>query len=326
MFQIYTKALIKQGHETSLLICDNKNCNYNISGVKKIFKLKNLSQISDFLYFLSILLIRRPDVVICHSNRIMKWMNVAKKIGFKVKSIAVNHGISFEKSLNCDYIININREINDMVVKKGFDRDKSHVIANVIEITKEYHPHKISDTPTIAIFGRIEPRKGFDILIKACQIIREQGIKFRLKIGGFEVPGGYNLQTIKDLAKECQIYENCEFVGTVHNKESFFQNVDIFTVPSREEPFGLVILEGASFSKLVISSNTQGGKMLIQDQETGLLFKNEDHKDLAQKLLFAIKNKEKSLEITRKSYQNLVKNYDFASFSQKIDQFLQKIA
>ena len=52
------------------------------------------------------------------------------------------------------------------------------------------------------------------------------------------------------------------------------QDVDIFCVPSREEPFGLVILEGFLYSTLVISSDTDGGKFLIKDGEDGLLFKN----------------------------------------------------
>ena len=173
MFCNYAAALAQGGHEVALLISDNGNDSYKIPNVKKIFKLKNASQVLDCLKLLAILLVYRPDVIICHSNRLMKWMKI---LGYfsSVKSIAVNHGISFKNSLNCDYIININQHISDMVIAAGFDAHKSFVVSNVIQIDEEYRKKQIEKTLVIGMYGRIEPRKGFDIFLQAGAILREK--------------------------------------------------------------------------------------------------------------------------------------------------------
>lgn len=320
MFKNYTIALKKLGFEVGLLVSDNGNGDYDC--VERVFRLKNYSQIFDFLHLLWILLRFRPKIVICHSNRVMKWMKIVKKI-LPVKSVAVNHGISFKNSLYCDYVVNINEQIHRMVVDAGFDEGKSCVIDNVIEVKNDYLAKKINKKcPVIAMYGRIEPRKGFDILLQAAKNLQQD---FRLKIGGFEVAGGYNLDTIKGVARDCGVYEKCDFVGLVTDKDDFFADVDIFVVPSREEPFGLVILEGFSYSILVISSNSVGGKMLIDDGRDGLLFANEDSDDLARKIEFALQNSELCVEMTGCAYKKLRDNYNFSLFSKKIGDFLQKI-
>jgi len=273
MFCNYASSLIKGGHEVSLLISDNGNDNYKISNVKEIFKLKNNSQIFDCLKLLAILLTYRPQVIICHSNRLMKWMKILRFFT-STKSIAINHGISFKNSLNCNYVISINEQISNMVVAAGFDKSKSFVLPNIINIDCEYKPKKLTKPLTVGIYGRIESRKGFDILIKAAAILLQNNIDLRLKIGGFEVSGSYNWQYLEDLAKESKVYNKCKFVGVVTDKKSFFEDVDIFCVPSREEPFGLVILEGFLHSTLVVSSDSVGGEFLIKHGENGLLFQN----------------------------------------------------
>jgi len=323
MFCNYTAALSKK-HEVSLLISDNGNDNYKKLNVKKIFKLKNHSQILDCLHLLLILLTYRPDIIICHSNRLMKWMKILHYFT-KIKSVAVNHGISFKQSLNCDYIISINQQIADMVTASGFASSKSFVVSNVIEIDQNYCAKKIKNPLIIAIYGRIEPRKGFDILIKAAEILQKNNYDFRLKIGGFEVAGGYNLNSIKDLAKKHGVDEKCNFVGVVLDKKSFFADVDILCVPSREEPFGLVILEGFLHSTLTISSDSEGGKLLIKNGVDGLLFANEDYNDLAQKIILASQSEENYCHFTKMAYSKLLEHFSLDSLANNFEQVLWQI-
>lgn len=321
VFRNYTEVLTKNGHDVALLISKNGHENYQ---AKKVFKLTNSSQVTDFLKLILILWKFRPDVVICHSNRLMKWARIWRFFS-RAKSVAVNHGISFKSSLNCDFVININQQISDLVVSAGFDSAKSFVLPNVIKVSQSFIEKKVGNPVVIGMYGRIEPRKGFDILLKAAAILRDQGFDFILKIGGFEVPGSYNWQSLNNLAKELKIDQKCNFVGTVIDKEKFFSDVDIFCVPSREEPFGLVILEGFLFSTLVVSSNTDGGKLLIKDSENGLIFNNEDPQDLARKIVSIINDLKKYQDITKSAFLGLEKDFSFASLQQKIEEILKKI-
>ena len=179
--------------------------------------------------------------------------------------------------------------------------------------------------PVIGIYGRIEERKGFDILLNAITIIIKNYPNLRLKIGGFEVNNNYNLQTIKDLAQKLNLLNNCQFVGVVIDKEKFFKDVDILIVPSREEPFGLVILEGFANSTLVISSNTEGGKLLINDQENGLLFNNQNSEDLANKILWILQNPNNYLKLTKQAFFRLENDFSLSTLTKNLHQTLVKI-
>lgn len=331
VFCDYQTALELAGHEVYLLISKNSNQEYQKKyQAKKLFKLKGYSQISDFLNLIWIIFLCKPDIMICHSRRLMKWCKILKiifpKNFFKLKTVAVNHGITFDSSLNCDFIININQEINDLVIASNFDLNKSFVVNNAIKITQKYYQKNFNfNMPVIGIYGRIEERKGFDILLNAITIIIKNYPNLRLKIGGFEVNNNYNLQTIKDLAQKLNLLNNCQFVGVVIDKENFFKDVDILIVPSREEPFGLVILEGFANSTLVISSNTEGGKLLINDQENGLLFNNQNSEDLANKILWILQNPNNYLKLTKQAFFRLENDFSLSTLTKNLHQTLVKI-
>jgi hypothetical protein len=96
VFRNYSEILLQQNHEVALLISDNVHDKY---ATKRIFKLKNSSQIFDCIKLLWILIKFKPDMVLCHSNRLMKWMKIMRFFS-NTKSVAINHGISFKNSLN----------------------------------------------------------------------------------------------------------------------------------------------------------------------------------------------------------------------------------
>jgi glycosyltransferase involved in cell wall biosynthesis len=320
VFRNYNEILQKNGHDLALLISNNE---YNNYGDCKIFKLKNFSPIFDFFHLLLIIFKFKPDVILCHSNRMMKWMRFTKFLS--IKSVAINHGISFKSSLNCDYIISINQEIANLVDAVGFDKSKSFVLPNVIKITEKYLEKKIKNPLVIGIYGRIEKRKGFDILFSAVEILAKKKYDFCLKIGGFEVHQNYNWKSLKNLAKNHNILEKCQFYGAVLDKKKFFEDIDMLCVPSREEPFGLVILEGFLFSTLVISSDTDGGKFLISDNKNGFLFKNGDAKDLAEKIEKALSNKDNYCDLTREAFKRIENEFSLESLSQNFSKILSSI-
>lgn len=320
VFKDYSNILAKSGHDVRLLISDNGFDDYD--GFKK-YKLSNKCQFLDLIKLLFIILKFRPDVVICHSNRIMCWMKMLNYV-IKVKAVAINHGISFKKSLSCQYIININQQIHDLVLASGFALDRSFIVNNAINVDVSYQKKSI-DNIKIGIFGRYEPRKGFDILFKAAEILKKQNLDLKYKIAGFSTEESLQISDIKNFAKEAGIYDSCEFYGVVKNKADFFKDLTLLIVPSREEPFGLVILEGFLHSTLVISSNTDGGNLMIDDNKNGLLFENSNPHDLANKIEYVIANKDKYYKLTKKAYEDLEKRFSYASLTSNLNRVLEII-
>jgi glycosyltransferase involved in cell wall biosynthesis len=319
VFRDYCEVLKDKGHDVALLISDNGIDDYN---AKKIFKLKNIAPLCDFFHLLWIVLTFRPDVIICHSGRVMKLMRFLKFLPC-IKTFGINHGTTFKHSMNCDYAISVNAQINNNLIAAGFDASRAFVVQNGVRIDQKYRAKEIKKNPVIGIYGRIEFDKGFDILIKAAAELKKQNFDFRLKIGGFEIPGDRTLANIKNLAAEEKILDKCDFVGVVKDKPNFFSDVDILCVPSRHESFGMVILEGFLFSTLVISSTTNGGKFLIKDGENGLLFDNENYLDLAEKIKYILQNPHLSEALTQKAFLRLEKEFSFDSLGDEIDKMLK---
>ena len=227
VFKDYSDVLSGLGHEVSLLVSDNKKCCYRDVPKNEIFVLKNISPVFDLIHLFWVVLKFRPDVIICHSGRITKLIKILKNVcSFKV--INVNHGTTVKYSLNCDCAISVNEKLAQLVIKAGLETEKSCVVSNAIKIDEKYFLKGIGDEILVGGFGRIERAKGFDVMIKALKIMVDEGVKIRMKIGGFEVKeSGYGFDNLRNLAKSLKVSDKVEFVGLVENKKSFFADLDI---------------------------------------------------------------------------------------------------
>jgi glycosyltransferase involved in cell wall biosynthesis len=85
-----------------------------------------------------------------------------------------------------------------------------------------------------------------------------------------------------------------DFLGFLsgEKKYTYYKSADIYVQPSRYETFGIAILEAMACGKTVVASNVGGIPFLVIDGETGLLFENGNVRDLAEKILNLLNDKE----------------------------------
>lgn len=120
--------------------------------------------------------------------------------------------------------------------------------------------------------------KGFDLLIQATALLKAEGVAIEVEIGGDPDP---NLQA---LAEELGVADRVRLVGWVADVAAFMREGDAFCLPSRIEPFGLVILEAMSQARPVVASATHGPCDLVEHGRTGFLTPVDDAAALAQAL------------------------------------------
>ena len=125
----------------------------------------------------------------------------------------------------------------------------------------------------LLIVGRLQRRKGHDMLIRAMPIIRSQFPQTKCLIVGT----GQEETYLKQIVQECREQENVIFVGRVSDVElgSYYAACDIFVMPNRQiaediEGFGMVFLEAAALGKPVIGGTSGGTDDAIVDGVTGL--------------------------------------------------------
>ena len=85
---------------------------------------------------------------------------------------------------------------------------------------------------------------------------------------------------MKSLADDLGISGSVRWLDWVEDRASFFREIDVYCLPSRFEPFGLVVIEAMAMGTPVIASRTDGPVEILTDGSTGWLFPVEDSEAL----------------------------------------------
>ena len=230
-----------------------------------------------------------PDVIISFID----WTNVAcavANLGLKSKLIASEHhenehlkGFKFRLIRDLAY-----RNVDGLSVLTQNDLDYYKFVKNRTILHNPFflkEPQGLEKENIILSVGRLEFVKGYDIYLKALTKIDKELLEgWEIKIAG-EGSGGAE---IKNLADELGL--NVKFLGHVEDIAPYYERAKIFVTSSRSEGLSNVLIEAANFDCARLSSDTVGGKELIEDEVSGLLFKNEDKEELARKLTRLLKD------------------------------------
>jgi phosphatidylinositol alpha-1,6-mannosyltransferase len=146
----------------------------------------------------------------------------------------------------------------------------SYVNLDITDLKNKFSQEKI-----LLSVGRLVPRKGHDMVIRAMSLILKNHNKTKYIIIG----DGEFLQPLKNLVAQLDLQRNVLFLGSLSDEEvaKYYKLCDVFIMPSREtedrdaEGFGLVYLEANSFGKPVIGGKSGGVEDAIIDGQTGFL-------------------------------------------------------
>lgn len=153
-----------------------------------------------------------------------------------------------------------------------FPQSRIEIIPNAIEVPATgFGSAKSILSRKILFLGRIEPKKGVDLLLGAFCKAR-LGREWRLLIAGPSWSNSY-LSRIKALAVELQIDERVEFLGHVQGSDKYalLRESWVMATPSHSEVIGLVNLEAGAHELPAITTPQsglfdweEGGGVLVQ--------------------------------------------------------------
>lgn len=139
-----------------------------------------------------------------------------------------------------------------------------------------------SDGLHLVFIGRLESRKGIDLLLNAAPRLLARFDTLTIHIVGDDTilkPDGSTYKA-EFLARHwpAGIVERVKFHGRVDEDSlrSFYRGCDVFVAPSRYESFGLVFLEAMMFGKPVVGCDAGGVSEVVTDGVTGLLVPPND--------------------------------------------------
>lgn len=159
--------------------------------------------------------------------------------------------------------------LNDIrVIHNGIRLDEFR-LAEPLDLDREFG---VGKEPVVLGVGRFTWWKGFEDLIAACKYMKDRGVKFSCLLVGESLPHEKDYEReIKTLVKTFKLEDTVRFCGWRDDIARLMKSATVFVLPSREEPFGRVIVEAWAAGLPVVATNKGGPAELIESHVNGLL-------------------------------------------------------
>jgi glycosyltransferase involved in cell wall biosynthesis len=141
----------------------------------------------------------------------------------------------------------------------------------------------------LGMVGRVSPRKGTDVAVRALALLHERGLDVTLDLVGGVFPGYEWFEAdVRRQVSEAGLTAAVRWLGVLPDVWAALDAVDIVLVPSRVEPFGNAAVEAMLADRPVIAGATQGLREIVRSGENGLLVEPGDAASLADAITQAI--------------------------------------
>lgn len=293
-----TAKLMQDYFNVTLLIFDDKNANYDVTGVD-VVNINLPSQKSKIGKVIN--LIRRAITIRNIKNK--RKIDIAYSFG-DTANLANSLSKAHEKTvtgLRCytdmeaprhirlytrksDLILSCSREIM-AVLEKDYKFSKTEFIYNPtdIETIDKLGTEEITDYPfepgtkVISCMARDNYIKGIWHLIKAFSIVSKKYSNLRLMILG---RGEYTAN--KELVKKLGLTDKVSFTGVKKNPFAYVAKSDMYVLASNHEGFPNALLEGMALGKPVVAADCKTGprEIVLSEDELDDLLKKGTAREL----------------------------------------------
>ena len=259
-----------------------------------------------------------PSIITTHGTDLMgyeKWpafRRFADEAADKCNRI-----IAISKD-NCQSTINIfPREKEKItILSNGYDNDAFY--PEKLDRTKLLAKYDIPyDQEQIVLFaGKLTEFKGVDNLLNAAKIYENKQPGNIITVIAGDGEKNKDLKALRDKNMLNSVY----FIGHRNQTElrELYSNSDVFVMPSRFEPFGLVALEAMACGLPVIASNT-GGLTDFITQEVGTLVNAEDPDQLSDAIIKELSNISSAVGRKSEIAEYAFKNHSQTDFINKLE-------
>jgi glycosyltransferase involved in cell wall biosynthesis len=247
-------------------------------------------------------------------NREFMFENTTKLIAC---SNAVAQNIIEKHNFSADKIETIHSFVdNENVISRSQNTDKQ-------AIKQKYKLPK--DAFLIGGCGNAEWRKGIDIFASVASRIKElSSDDFHFVWIGVKKSGEYYEQICYDIEK-LGIEQYITFIEQTPDAIELINCLDIFTLPSREDPFPLVMLEAALAKRTIVGFEKTGGCSEFVETDAGVLVSYTNTNAMAIKILDLYKNQNLAAQLGENAHEKVLKKYSIENSVVKIERLLRSV-
>lgn len=216
-------------------------------------------------------------------------------------------------------------------------REKIIYIPNFLDTTLFPAPEGTVNTSTLIFFGRMEKRKGPDLVVKAFAAVANDYPRMKLILLGEDAPSwrvGKRFVTFQDYVKSLKLpasaVRRITFMPRVDERPQLLgvlrQNRGIAILPSRFEPFGFVYIEAMMMGLLTVASTRGAGGEIIENGSEGFVV-NPDSGDIASCIRkIRTLSAQELARITLRARRKIILRYDTSRVSNSYDSLYRTLA
>lgn len=256
---------------------------------------RNSTHIPSILIMTHLIQRYSPDIIICHSGHDSNIVGIARiliRYRFKspyvirLKTYLTKRIKSFSLNYLNDTVIVPGKFVKNQLVEAGCIEEKIQILHPGFDFDKM---EKDSQYPLplhirnwivkhnellIVQVGMLRKEKAHDFMLRVLTRLKNDGYSFRYLIVG---EGSSEDETaISNQIKESGLQEQVLMAGSIFPVMPVYRIADVVVMPSRNESFGMAIVEASFFSVPVIASNTGGISEIIQHNDNGTLLSVDD--------------------------------------------------
>lgn len=202
-----------------------------------------------------------------------------------------------------DHFISPSIFLKNKMIEFGIDKNRITQMHNFITSSEK---NNFVKKDYVLYFGRLSRQKGLKTFIDACKLL--PGIRFVVAGAG-------------EMEEEFRGIDNIDFVGFKTGDElKTLVGEALFSICPSEcyENCSMSILESQMYGTPVIGANIGGIPELINNNVDGLLFKPGDKYDLAEKIEYLYKDKNKINEFSEKCFSKVINEFSLETYYSKL--------
>lgn len=171
----------------------------------------------------------------------------------------------------------------------------------------------------IGMLSRITPGKGYEEILQAAKKLIKENSNLKFLLVGDASPDEIKYEReIKRLVQVLGLQHKAVFTGFREDTVDLLSAMDIFVFPSHAESFGNSLIEAMAMEKPCVAADSHGILDIVIDGKTGILFKNKDANDLADKIKRFIHSPDKRTEYGKAAREYVKNNFDVEKQTEKL--------
>jgi colanic acid/amylovoran biosynthesis glycosyltransferase len=196
---------------------------------------------------------------------------------------------------------------------------KIHVVRCGVDMTRrDGCGHRERDgVPTVLAVGRLVSVKGHGVLLEAIARLGEAGQPVTATIVG----DGPRRASLERLARRLAIDDRVAFAGAVGQDDigRFYEDADVFCLPSFLEGIPVVLLEAMAFGVPVVASQITGIPELIEHGRSGLLVRPGRPDLLADALRSLLVDPERRAALAAEARRRVGSEFELGASAERLE-------